>query len=193
MRQLLCALLISWLGVFFLQADNIESKMRTMVEEVQKALQNEDSPDIKGVESIIQNYCNMDTVCTTVAKPYLLQKTKDMDREAKKTFIADFLPSFKPVYTAYLARVWASDNNAKTFKNYKLASCTVNDKDVFLTFVNEKSNEKSYIALVLDDKSLIVSIKFGTDKANMIDPIAADRDNCQAGASKGEAPEKTFA
>lgn len=175
-----------------LLANNIEDKMRAMVKEVKEAVQDENSPDLKAVERIIQQYCNMDAICTDVAKPYLLQETKSMDREAKKAYIASFLTTFKSVYSAYLARVWASKTNAQTFKNYDLDACKVDGDNVQLAFTNKSNQEKSYIMLILKGES-IVSIKFGSKKDNMIDPISADRANCQEGVSKGKTPSEIFA
>lgn len=190
MHCLLIGLALCVVSSIGVQAGDIETKFQNMVNEVQTAVQG-DTPDLKTLERIIAESCNMDVICPTVAKSYLLQKTKGMDFDAKKDFISKFLNDFKPIYTAYLTRVWTADSNRETFKTYKLKSCTVKNHEVKMNFENE-SGQNSYIYFKIDNQDLITSIRFGKDRQNMIDPISADSGSCAAGVSKGEEPKDIF-
>ena len=178
------------LGYSSLYAESLETRFRTMVDEVKAALDNEKKANNKAVEKIIQRYANMDAICTYVAASYLRQETSGMDLAAKKVYIANFLETFKPVYTAYLARTWTSENNAKTFKDFTLVECTVKGKTVDMQF-KDSTDKPSYIVLELDDKNLIRSIKFG-ERQNLVDPISADRGSCESGVSQGKKPQDIF-
>lgn len=190
MRSFLFWLIICSVNSIGIQATDTEAKFRDMVGEVKAAVQG-DTPNLKELEGIITRYFNMDIICTNVAKSYLLQKTKGKDADAKKSFVGIFLESFKPVYTSYLARVWTADSNRETFREYDLKSCQVKGSDVRMTFKN-KEDQNSYIILMIDDKGLITSIKFGKDRQNMVDPISADSGSCAAGVSDGKKPQDIF-
>lgn len=191
MTYLKITLLVFLMGTQHLAyANTNEEKFRTMATEAQAAVKSA-TLDIKAIIRILDQYFNMNVISTKVALTHIQKETKGMDADAKKKWLSAFLVSFKPIYTSYLARVWTSENNVKTLKEYELENCTFKNKRGELTF-KKASGEKSYIVLDLDANDLVISLKFGA-RNNLIDPISADQGSCKSGVNKGQKPEDIFA